>query len=158
MYGVQQPAACSRGCCATELSPLLMVELWLLLTDHYSCAVLCESCAHWSGLPGAVHRQATPGVGNRQGEVGGCLAVAMLGTHHRHPPCAASMAACCLGVLMYRMQSIDAVPFTRRKSCLSLQTLNLSPALATGLILVSCCPGGQVSAGWPVCSGCFCVS
>jgi len=25
-----------------------------------------------------------------------------------------------------------------------LQVLNLSPALATGLILVSCCPGGQV--------------
>ena len=26
-----------------------------------------------------------------------------------------------------------------------LQALHLSPALATGLILVSCCPGGQVS-------------
>lgn len=26
-----------------------------------------------------------------------------------------------------------------------LQALNLSPALATGLILVSCCPGGQAS-------------
>jgi len=25
------------------------------------------------------------------------------------------------------------------------QVLNLSPALATGLILVSCCPGGQAS-------------
>ena len=27
-----------------------------------------------------------------------------------------------------------------------LQVLNLSPPLAVGLILVSCCPGGQVSA------------
>ena len=27
---------------------------------------------------------------------------------------------------------------------LAVQALNLSPALATGLILVSCCPGGQV--------------
>jgi len=26
-----------------------------------------------------------------------------------------------------------------------LQVLNLSPALSTGLILVSCCPGGQAS-------------
>ena len=26
-----------------------------------------------------------------------------------------------------------------------LQVLNLSPPLATGLILVSCCPGGQVT-------------
>ncbi len=26
-----------------------------------------------------------------------------------------------------------------------MQVLNLSPALATGLILVSCCPGGQAS-------------
>ena len=33
--------------------------------------------------------------------------------------------------------------------CCCWQVLNLSPALATGLILVSCCPGGQVSTMHP---------
>ena len=35
-------------------------------------------------------------------------------------------------------------PFLSRTSCAMLQVLNLSPPLAVGLILVSCCPGGQV--------------
>ena len=34
--------------------------------------------------------------------------------------------------------------------CSLAQALNLSPALATGLILVSCCPGGQVRDASPL--------
>lgn len=38
----------------------------------------------------------------------------------------------------------SSAPLTRCFSVHVLQALGLSPALATGLILVSCCPGGQV--------------
>ena len=55
-----------------------------------------------------------------------------------------SMNAACWGVTVSGVE-----PKTRTQTKVSdqlyVQTLNLSPALSTGLILVSCCPGGQAS-------------
>ena len=52
--------------------------------------------------------------------------------------------SCCSCMLKQGMEAVQILAVRFWKFCGLLQVLNLSPALATGLILVSCCPGGQV--------------
>ena len=124
-------------------------------------AVCQRSRSHRSGLPSSIHCKATAWVRHCKGTAPvivanslaadfrhfqqACMPVSaegLLRRHHQFVTC--SLTTHCRNELLSTHQTRAHFASSESGCSCPLQALNLSPALATGLILVSCCPGGQV--------------